>query len=260
VRSGEHEAGLSSGASQQAGATIDRPAAQPRRSGRGVVRATIRTTGELLITLGLVVALFAAYAVWGKAAAVASHQNELDAALEEQWRDPTIAPTAPPETTDEPTSAPPIPAGNAIGRLYLPRLKSHWVVVEGVSPGDIDYAPGHYPDTAMPGQIGNFAVAGHRSHGMFWDLDQIQAGDAVVVETRSTWFIYRVTQSRVVPPTAVEVVAPVPGQPGAAPAEAFLTITTCHPKWDNYQRLIVHAKLERAQERDASRPAELGGM
>jgi sortase A len=61
-------------------------------------------------------------------------------------------------------------------------------------------------------------------------------------------------------PTAVEVVAPVPGQPGVTPTEAFLTITTCNPKWDNYERLIVHAKLERTQDRAAGRPAELAGM
>jgi sortase A len=144
--------------------------------------------------------------------------------------------------------------------LYIPRLGSHWVVVEGVGPADIAYAPGHYPETAMPGQIGNFSVAGHRSPAIFWDLDRLQVGDAIVVETRDTWYVYRVTQSRIVLPTAVEVVAPVPGQPAATPTDAYLTLTTCNPKWDNYERLIVHAKLERAQDRSAGRPSELGGM
>jgi sortase A len=47
-----------------------------------------------------------------------------------------------------------------VARLTIPKLKKHWVVVEGVTPYDIRYAPGHYPDSAMPGEVGNFAVAG----------------------------------------------------------------------------------------------------
>lgn len=231
------------------------------RSYASVARTVARTTGELMITFGLVLLLFAAYEVWGKAAIVAGHQHALDAALEEQWAEPTVGPPPTPGATADPSvEVPPVPAGNAIGRLYIPRLGSYWVVVEGVDPADIEYAPGHYPETAMPGQVGNFSVAGHRSPAIFWDLDRVQSGDWVVVETRDAWYIYRVTQSRIVLPTAVEVVAPVPGQPGATPTEAFLTLTTCNPKWDNYERLIVHAKLERMQDRAAGRPAELGGM
>ena len=71
--------------------------------------------------------------------------------------------------------------------------------------------------------------------------------------------MYRVTSLEVVLPTAIDVVAPVPGHPGATPTEAMLTLTTCNPKWDNYQRLIMHAKFERSRARSAGRPAELGG-
>jgi sortase (surface protein transpeptidase) len=58
----------------------------------------------------------------------------------------------------------------------------------------------------------------------------------------------------------VEVVAPVPGQPGVEPSEAMLTLTTCNPKWDNYQRLVVHATLVDQQPQSAGRPAALGGL
>jgi sortase A len=228
------------------------------------LRSAIRVTGEVMITFGLVLLLFAAYEVWGKAAIVAGHQADLNAQLEEEWAEqPVVAPTTGPGTPDPSASPPvqgppPIPSGQSIGRLYLPRLGKHWVVVEGVGAGDIRYAPGHYPDTAMPGEIGNFSVAGHRISAIFWDLDWLRPGDAVVVETRSTWYIYQVTESRVVVPTAVEVVAPVPGEPGVNPTEAMLTLTTCNPKWDNYQRLVVHAKLDRSMPRSAGRPPELG--
>jgi sortase A len=238
---------------------------RPESAGPGwgrAVRALLRVSGELMITLGLIVALFAAYEIWGRAAIVADHQRALDAQLEQQWaQEPEVAPTESADASAEPDPEPlSVSPGDAIGRLYLPRLRNSWVVVEGVDPQHIEYAPGHYPGTAMPGQIGNFSVAGHRTPAMFWDLDRVQPGDVVVVETRSRWYIYRVTQSRVVPPTALEVVAPVPNQPGVEPTEANLTITTCHPRWSNYERLIVHATLERTQASSAGRPAELEGL
>lgn len=219
--------------------------------------AVIRGAGELMITFGLVLLLFAAYEIWGKAAIVGAHQNELDQQLSLEWGDPVVVPggTESPEPEPEATVAP--PPGWAIARMYIPKLNKHWVVVEGVELDDIKYAPGHYPDTAMPGQVGNFSVAGHRSPAIFWDLDRVREGDIVVVETKSNYHIYRVTRNHIVLPTAVEVVAPVPGQPGATPTEAMLTITTCNPKWDNYERLIVHAKLIRSEPRANGPPPEL---
>jgi sortase A len=226
-------------------------------------RKIFHGVGEVMITFGLVLLLFAGYEIWGKAAIVEGHQNDLDAQLDQAWGadNPTvIAPPVDPSPGPSPTQAgPPIPPGESLGRLYLPRLGKYWVVVQGIQPQDIEYAPGHYPDSALPGEVGNFAVAGHRSPAIFWDLDKMQTNDAVVVETRTTYYIYLVTAVRVVAPTAVEVVAPVPGHPGAAPSVAMLTLTTCNPKWDNYQRLILHAKLDHSLPRSAGRPKELGG-
>ncbi len=215
----------------------------------GVVRTVSRTAGELLITFGLIVLLFAAYEVWGQAAIVDAHQNELNQQLNQQWAAPTVGPSKPATVAD----------GKVMAALFIPRLDKHWVVVQGVSPADIRYAPGHYPDTAMPGEVGNFSMAGHRTKAIFWDIDKLVAGDAIVVQTADTWFVYKVTGHEIVKPTAVEVVAPVPDQPGATPTQALLTLTTCNPKFNNYQRLIVHAQLDRKQPRTAGNPAELGG-
>jgi sortase A len=228
-------------------------------------RATFRGLGEVLITLGAVVLLLAAYQVWGKAAVVASHQLALDRQLTQDWivPAPTVSPS--PEPEDEPDDqAQPAPLGpppgHAIARLYIPKLGKYWVVVEGVGLDDIRYAPGHYPASAMPGQVGNFSVAGHRNPATFWDLDRVVAGDSVVVETRDTWYVYQVTRNHIVTPDAVEVVAPVPGQPGAEPTDPMLTLTTCNPKWDNSQRLIVHARLVGEQPQSDGRPGVLGGL
>ncbi|NES15896.1 class E sortase [Micromonospora sp. PPF5-17] len=220
------------------------------------LRTGIRATGEVLITFGLVVLLFAGYEIWGKTVIVDAHQNDLNNQLAQEWggnTDPTVAPTGP---TPKPT---PPAEGKPVAGLYIPKLDKHWVVVEGVSPADIRYAPGHYPKSAMPGQVGNFSVAGHRIRATFWRLDELKPGDDIVVESQSEWFIYKVYQQQIVRPSQVEVVAPVPGKPGAKPTEKLLTLTTCNPKFDNYQRLIIHARLDHAQAKSAGRPPELGG-
>jgi sortase A len=111
----------------------------------------------------------------------------------------------------------------------------------------------------MPGQIGNFSVAGHRNRATFWRLDELDDGDAIVLESRDEWFVYQVSESRIVRPHQTEVVAPVPGRRGAKPTKAMLTLTTCHPKFNNYERLIVHAELVRSEPKSAGRPTELGG-
>ncbi|GHJ46600.1 hypothetical protein Cs7R123_39420 [Catellatospora sp. TT07R-123] len=221
-----------------------------RTTAGSVIRGTLRGTGELMITFGLIVLLFAAYEVWGKTAIVDAHQSELEQGL--AWGNPTVAPSAGPSPAPQ---APPA-AGKAVARLYLPKLNKHWVVVQGVTQKDIRYAPGHYPNSAMPGQAGNFAVAGHRNRATFWDLDQIKTGDRIVVETSDMWYVYEVVKQRIVLPTAVEVVRPTP--PGLT-AGKLITLTTCNPKFDNYQRLIIHGTLVSEQPRADGRPAELGG-
>jgi sortase A len=228
-----------------------------------VIRTGVRTLGEVLIALGVIVLMLAAYEVWGKAAVVASHQDDLSEQLDRQWAQ-APQPSADGEEPAEEQPAEPLgpPPGNAIARLYAPSIGKYWVVVEGVGLDDIRFAPGHYPDTAMPGQAGNFSVAGHRNPATFWDLDKVRPGDRIVVETQDSWYVYRVDQNHIVKPDAVEVIAPVPGELGSEPSDPFLTLTTCNPKWDNYERLVVHAKLDYEMPRstDGTRPPELGGL
>jgi sortase A len=219
------------------------------------LRTTARVTGELLITFGMIVLLFAGYEIWGKSVIVNAHQNELSEQLAQQW-----AEVPAPVVSDGPTPTPaPEVHGTPVAGLYIPKLDKNWVVVEGVEQDDIRYAPGHYPESALPGQVGNFSVAGHRNRATFWRLDELREGDTIVLEDRDTWHVYAVSRNHIVLPHQTEVVAPVPGDRRATPTEAMLTLTTCHPKFDNYQRLIVHAKLVRSQPKADGRPAELGG-
>ncbi|WP_236047069.1 class E sortase [Paractinoplanes ovalisporus] len=223
------------------------------------IRAGIRVSGELMITFGLIVLLFAGYEVFGNSAKVQDEQNALNSELDEVWNDPTVGPTP-----SAATKAPAAPGSNLVGRLYIPKLDKEWVVVDGVQPDDIRYAPGHYPDSAKPGGVGNFSVAGHRIKKIFWRLDELKDGDVIGVETRTNWYVYKVYQQQVVKPSAVEVVAPVPGKPKAKPTQSLLTLTTCNPKYNNYERLIIHAELVSTAKRDqalpnAGMPAEIKG-
>ncbi|MBU2670019.1 class E sortase [Actinoplanes bogorensis] len=223
------------------------------------LRAGIRVSGELMITFGVIVLLFAGYEVFGNSAEVQDEQNALSTELDDVWNDPTVGPTA-----SAAAKAPAAPGSNLVGRLYIPKFDKEWVVVDGVQPDDIRYAPGHYPDSAKPGQVGNFSVAGHRIRKIFWRLDELKDGDVIGVETRTNWYVYKVYQQQVVKPSAVEVVAPVPGKPKAKPSQALLTLTTCNPKFNNYERLIIHAELVATSKRDqaapnAGMPAEIKG-
>ena len=220
-----------------------------------MIRTAIRGFGELLITLGLIVLLFAAYEVYGKSFQVNAEQGRLDNALDEQWNVPAVPGGAPGGAS--PVADKPIP-GAGVARLYIPRLGKQWVVVEGVELKDIKLAPGHYPESQMPGEVGNFAVAGHRMPSVFWNLDKMENGDTIVAETRTGWFVYKVGKVHIIKPSQVSVKAANPDQPGTRPTRKLLTITTCNPKWDNYQRLVVQAELDRAQPKTAGRPAELG--
>ncbi|WP_250031969.1 class E sortase [Paractinoplanes maris] len=213
------------------------------------IRGAIRVSGELMITFGLIVLLFAGYEVFGNSAKVQDEQNALDTQLDEVWNDPTVGPT--PAAA---TKAPVAPGSNLVGRLYIPKFDKEWVVVDGVQPDDIRYAPGHYPESAKPGQVGNFSVAGHRIKKIFWRLDELKPGDVIGVETRSNWYVYRVYTQEVVKPTAVQVVAPVPNKPRAKPTKALLTLTTCNPKYNNYERLIIHAELVSTSKREQAKP------
>jgi sortase A len=229
----------------------------PTPAGRSRSSRITDAIGQVFVTFGLVLALFAAYELWGKAALVNAHQADLERALTQQWDivEPAV-PTPAPSTSAKPATpkkaGAPLPGG-AVARLTIPRLNKHWIVVEGVTPYDIRYAPGHYPDSAMPGEVGNFAVAGHRTPGIFWDMDQVKPKDLIIVETRTATFTYRVTGQVVVAPTAVEVIAPVPFHPDEPPVDRWLTLTTCNPKWDNYQRLVVHAILDHTDLRTSAK-------
>jgi sortase A len=224
-------------------------------------RRLVSGVGQTMITLGLVVLLFCAYELWFTGVYTGAQQRALADDLAREWARSVPAAAAPGST---PSAAPPVdvPLGSGWAVLRIPSLGRDWnqVVVEGTTVEDLKRGPGHWPDTPDPGQVGNVVVSGHRTtYGApFNRLDELDDGDALVLETRDAWYTYRWTETVIVAPTQVEVAYPVPGQRDASPTEALLTLTTCHPEYSAQQRLVVHATLTESLPKASGRtPAAL---
>lgn len=130
--------------------------------------------------------------------------------------------------------------GEAFALLRIPKLdelRDGWNVVEGVTIADLRTGAGHMPQTSLPGQPGNAVISGHRTtYGApFHNLDLLEPGDEIEVETALGLHVYEVRESFVVSPTDVWVTEQKPG--------AWLTLTTCHPKFSARERLIISAQL-----------------
>jgi sortase A len=187
----------------------------------------------------LLVLLFVAYQLWGTGFAEARSQHE----LKKQFAaGPVIAPPVSTSTTQpaSTTTAVPLPApptGSAVAILRIPRIGLTAAVVEGVGVEDLKKGPGHYPNTPLPGQPGNTAIAGHRTtYGHpFFDLNSVQVGDDILIATHTATYRYSVVSQQDVLPTDVAVVAPT--------TDNRLTLTTCTPRYSATKRLIVVAKL-----------------
>lgn len=143
-------------------------------------------------------------------------------------------------------------AGDAFAVLRVPRFGRDFapVIVEGVSQAALAKGPGHFPETALPGEPGNFAVAGHRTGWgqPFNKLPELRKGDTIDIEWKRTTYTYRVTHSKTVEPSDVGVLLPVPGKPGARPDKARITLITCTDRgWDGTyaHRFVVWGELDR---------------
>ena len=247
-------------------AVVEQPAPQPapparsRTSGGDAVRLVLRGIGQTLVTAGLVVLLFVVYEVWVTNLFAHAAQAKVHTALENEWA-----------TGQDPLSLPGgsqngIPIGKGIANIYIPRLGRDFAftVVQGTGADSLEKGPGHYLGTALPGQVGDFAMAGHRvgKGEPFLNLDHLKPGDSVIIETKQSWFVYRVEGDaktgnisakdahgvpgrEVVYPDDGNVILPVPDNPGLAPGpnDHYLTMTTCHPKFTATQRMVVHAQL-----------------
>lgn len=165
------------------------PPEPPRRRKPSVFQTSVRTVGEVFITFGIVILLFVVYELYITSIFTAIKQAEASAALQRRWSQ------KPAETPQRQIHIDPM-KGKAFARIFIPSfgVDYNFTIQEGVSAHALSIGPGHYPDSAMPGQPGNFAVAGHRvgKGAPFNDLDLLESCDAIVIETATDFFVYRV--------------------------------------------------------------------
>jgi sortase A len=132
--------------------------------------------------------------------------------------------------------------GDALTRIKIPKIGVDVVVVEGTSASALRAGAGHYPDTPLPCEAGNVAIAGHRTtYGKpFANIDQLKAGDIIELDTPVGSCVYEVDGNyKVVLANDRSVVANTVGQ-------YLLTLTSCHPKGSASHRIVVQAKLVRS--------------
>jgi sortase A len=137
--------------------------------------------------------------------------------------------------------------GQALTRLRIPKLGISVIVVEGVSGNALRAGAGHFPDTELPGGLGNVAIAGHRTgYGEpFRHLERLTAGDQIILDTPFATFVYKVMSEAergghnpwIVEPTDITVKGQTP--------EAVVTLVTCDPPGTSKRRLVVRGKLVR---------------
>ncbi|WP_456825000.1 class E sortase [Cellulomonas sp. P5_E12] len=266
------------------GETTTEPAPTGRRAGRrqqrsGRVRHVVYTTigviGEILITLGVLLFAFLVWQLWWTD--VVGNRAQAEIVRELPFEPvPTATATAsadapagpviaPPRHDDPPVMAEP-PHATTFATIQVPRWdgEPERPISQGTDRATVldVLGIGHYEGTAMPGGVGNFAMAGHRTTFAkpFNRVAELQVGDPLVIRTTDNiWYVYRVTSTEIVAPTDVDVIAPVPGDPGATPTERMITLTTCHPMFSAKERFIVHGVLDYWAPTADGIPAELVG-
>jgi sortase A len=208
------------------------------------VWSAVGVFGELLITVGVLLLLFVAYQLMWTNVTAQRAADQIATDLQDSWaRPPSTEGSGDPgdESADSPEARPEI--GDAFALMYIPRLSDKvWgmPVLESVELSDLARGIGHYPTTQLPGEKGNFAVAAHRATNgePFRDIDRLQDGDRVFVETKDSWFEYTLRRDQIVSPSDTWVIDPVPGDPGATPTDRLITLTTCNPRWGSTTRWV----------------------
>lgn len=244
------------------------------RRGRGVQTRRRRPSvlgilGEILITLGVIVLLYVVWQLWLGDVIYGAQARSDSRVTVEEWQRQYEESGPPPEQAAPTASVEPAiiskPAGTEdFAVMRIPRFGADYMfkIAGGVTRSEtLDRQRiGHYPGTQMPGEVGNFALAGHRTtYGApFNRLADLQVDDAIVVETENGWYTYRFRSLEYVTPTEVEVLLPVPQHPDVPAGGRYLTLTSCSPMYSLAERIVAYGVFESYTARtNAGPPASL---
>lgn len=188
-------------------------------------------------SIGLIILLFVAWQLWGTAIAQHHSQDELQRQFRAKVAHVITKPSPTFQLVPSTTRLADPPQGTVMAQLQIPKIDLDEYVVSGTDQDDLAKGPGHYLGTAMPGQAGNVAIAGHRTtHGApFNRLAELAVGDPIYLTTT--------TGQRL---TYIVSATPVPVSPSDVSVlnnfgDNRLTLTTCNPEYSARQRLIVVA-------------------
>jgi len=212
-----------------------------------------------MVRAGVLILLFVAYQLWGTGLQTTRAQDALEREFQEQQEQLAELPgEPPPDTTNGPSDTlpprvaladlPPPERGAPIGSISIPQIGADFYIVEGVELRWLQEGPGHFPQTPMPGQPGNAALAGHRTtwKAPFNRIDELQPGDQISVATLQGEFTYEVLPQPGdggEPPKGHYIVGPTATEILSDKGDNRLTLMACHPKYSARQRIVVEAKL-----------------
>jgi len=241
----------------------DGAAARPKRARRARRRiSVVGVLGEVLITAGVLVLLFLGWQLWLQDIIVGNQLHGEAVQQNKDWNKSAIAPVG--GTDVIPVAQAP---GNAqkFADLIVPRWNEpgqapyYRPIAQGIGVADVlnKYNLGHYPSTQMPGEVGNFAIASHRSAygGNLHLIHELHVGDHIFVATQDGWYQYSFRNLEYVHPTGVGVLDPVPQVPGVQPTDRVITLTSCNPFYSTAERIVAYGMFDKFYPRDPSKPA-----
>ncbi|HVX32498.1 MAG TPA: class E sortase [Solirubrobacterales bacterium] len=132
--------------------------------------------------------------------------------------------------------------GDALGRIEAPGMDGlDMVFVQGTDEASLELGPGHYPETAMPGQGRTIGIAGHRTTYLapFRHIDSLNPGDKITLQMPYGTFVYRVQKSEIVDPSDVGIIHDT--------GYERLVLSACNPLYSASQRYIIYARLVHAE-------------
>lgn len=223
--------------------------------------------GELFITAGVLVLMFLGWQIWLGNLIDGSAQKDDSVALSQTWNK---GEAAKPASNGRPDPGPPVVGTapeNAVqfANMIIPRFGADYIrpIREGIGVEDVlNLGVGHYPGTAMPGAVGNAAFAAHRTgHGSpFFDIEKIQVGDHIFIETEAGWYQYSMRSLEYVQPSGVGVLEAVPQAPGVPPTDRILTLTSCNPVFTASERIVLYSTFDTWYPRAGGAPAEIAAV
>ena len=241
-------------------------------------RSAASVMAEVLLTAGVVTGLFL---VWFMGINdVAQGQQQADSASEvaEAWNEPLVVesegeslgvepPEVLPSLMDPPTIEPGVP-GTGFALLYVPRFGENYVrsIGEGVDLPSVlnspEFGVGRYTESSALGEIGNFALAGHRTTygASFAKIGELRIGDRLYVEVEQGWYSYVFRNLEYVWPTEVEVLQAFPKAADSEPSVRVLTLTSCHPRFSEAERIIAYALYEGWFPRSGGPPSDIAHL